>query len=136
MNAYLAELRSIGGHSGSPVLVHFDARKREQLLKRMEAGEFSDITRHRPHVYLEIALLGVMHGHFTLRPDEHSGIQAMDFQEDASRVVDNSEDFNSGIGIVIPAKKILAVLNQKRLVEDRSRERDKVIRSQGTSTPD
>lgn len=56
-------------------------------------------------------LLGLMHGHWDIPIESKSDL------EDLSSI----ESVNVGITIVVPAKKILEVLNQPRLVETRRR---------------
>ena len=85
--AYLAEGRSIGGLSGSPVFcrntVKMPGFNREGQVKHV-AGVG------------QIHLLGLVHGHWDL---------PIDFPES-----EKSEAVNMGVSIVIPAKKILEVL--------------------------
>jgi len=97
VEAYLIESRSIGGLSGSPVFAY-----RETF-----TGRYS--------LDWEIFWIGLMHGHFDvsdLPPDPK------DFTRRAERV-------NTGLAIVIPARKILEVVDQpqfrdKRLLEGAS----------------
>lgn len=91
IDAYLIEARSIGGLSGSPAFVR------------------STVSFGMGKVYL----LGLMHGHWDIPPD------AID---DSASEDQRSEKFgrvNMGIAIVIPAKKILDVLNQQGLIDMR-----------------
>ena len=92
MEAYLIEARSIGGLSGSPAFV----RK---------------IVQGRGKLYL----LGLMHGHWDIPPENKN-----DFAD-----MDSFGSVNMGIAIVVPAKKILEVLNQPELVELRRKENEK-----------
>ena len=89
IEAYLIESRSIGGLSGSPAFV------RETT--NVGIGAFH--------------LLGLMHGHWDIPPTQKNDAVVM--EEDAQGAV------NVGIAIVIPAKKILEVLNQPQLLENR-----------------
>ena len=52
-------------------------------------------------------LLGLMHGHWDIPPENKN-----DFVD-----MDSFGSVNMGIAIVVPAKKILEVLNQPKLVE-------------------
>jgi hypothetical protein len=89
IEAYLIEARSIGGLSGSPAFV------RETV--QMGLGSFY--------------LLGLMHGHWDIPPQQKN--DELQVGEDMfSRV-------NLGIAIVVPAKKILEVVNQPELLEMR-----------------
>lgn len=97
IEAYLVESRSIGGLSGSPVFAY-----RETFTGRFRLD-------------WEIRLIGLMHGHFDISgppPDPN----------DLSR---RAERVNMGLAIVVPARKILEVIDQphfrnKRLAEGAS----------------
>ena len=90
IEAYLIEARSIGGLSGSPAFV------RETVPTGI--GGFY--------------LLGLMHGHWDIPP------QARD--DDVPKADEEAQGkVNLGIAIVVPAAKILEVLNQPALVEMR-----------------
>lgn len=110
MEAYLAEGRSIGGLSGSPVFVRNTAKFPVQTSKGVS------------HTYGlgEGHLLGLVHGHWDL-PVSFSPEQA--------------EAVNMGISIVVPAKKILEVLYHPELVSMRKVHYEKEKHS-GTSTSD
>lgn len=98
MDAYLIEARSIGGISGSPVFVNLGSVRiiGRELQTRLD-GEVG------------YYLLGLMHGHFeTAIADLNSNDSANEY-----------ERLNSGIGIVVPAAKILEVLNQSDLLPER-----------------
>ena len=72
-------------------------------------------------------LLGLMHGHWDIPPQS---------KNDAMRVdEDTYGQVNMGIAIVVPAKKILEVLNQSKLVEMR-RVWDERGRKEKMPTPD
>ena len=104
ISAYLIEVRSIGGLSGSPVFV------RETV--KIGPGPFY--------------LMGLMHGHWDL-PLENKN----DFI-DATRA---NNAVNMGIAIVVPANKILEVLNQKELVDMRKKS-DEENRKKQMPVPD
>jgi hypothetical protein len=95
--AYLAEGRSIGGLSGSPVF----CRNTVKMPGLNEQGQ----VKHVAGVG-QIHLLGLVHGHWDL---------PMDFSES-----DKSEAVNMGVSIVIPAKKILEILYSPALVQARN----------------
>lgn len=109
MDAYLVEARSIGGLSGSPVFVNLSGVRLVQGNLNVGVAGFY--------------LLGLMHGHW-----ESDEADAM--------VVDSSkEQVNMGIAVVVPAQKILEVLNQSVF----QRAPDDVInalRAQNAPTPD
>jgi len=100
IDAYLIEARSIGGLSGSPAFV------RETVPAGI--GGFY--------------LLGLMHGHWDIPPEARDG-QVPQGDEEAQGKV------NMGIAVVVPASKILEVLNQPSLVEIR-KTRDEELRKQ------
>lgn len=98
MEAYLVEGRSIGGLSGSPVFI------RETL--NLTGGTVDA----KPKYMLgqgSLYLLGLMHGHWDVPVNFKTNEQA--------------EAVNMGIAIVVPAKKILEVLNHPELVAMRKR---------------
>lgn len=97
IEAYLVEARSIGGLSGSPVFVNVGGTRTIP----------SKGTIVSPSMFY---LLGLMHGHWDRQPAERS---------DLGIVEPRDESVNMGIAIVIPATKILEVLNQPRLAEAR-----------------
>lgn len=96
VEAYLIEARSIGGLSGSPAFV------RETV--------FSGLGR--------FYLLGLMHGHWDIPPEKKNDAVLMDR--------DTSGTVNMGIAIVIPAKKIMEVVNHPELVEMRRKNDEKM----------
>lgn len=89
IEAYLIEARSIGGLSGSPAFVRATVKGQH--------GEFY--------------LLGLMHGHWDIPPSAKNDEAVIDSDEYGL--------VNMGIAIVVPAKKILEVLNQPELVRIR-----------------
>jgi len=95
--AYLIEGRSIGGLSGSPVFVrhtvHMNARTAE--------GEDAQLAG----LSTRIQLLGLIHGHWEL---------PLTFKES-----EQAEAINMGVGIAIPANKILETLYHPELVQMR-----------------
>ena len=101
VDAYLIEARSIGGVSGSPVFV----RPTAYVVGTNELGrsvEVAGIDGGAPY------LLGVMQGHWEIKESE---INRYDWSHDVKRGV------NIGIGVVIPAQRILDLLNDPDLVE-------------------
>jgi len=98
MEAYLAEGRSIGGLSGSPVFVRSTAK----MSVTNEQGKRGFISGLGPG-----HLLGLMHGHWDT-PISFSDIE-------------KNEAVNMGVSIVVPAKKILETLYHPELVELRKR---------------
>ena len=119
---YLIEARSMGGLSGSPVWVQ-------------ETGSFSapratDWKKGEPVtacVSTSMYLLGLMHGHWTIRPAEHDRV---DFRTGGP--VDDS--IALGIAVVVPAKKILEILYHPDLVAMRKQSEELYLKQQGGTT--
>jgi hypothetical protein len=93
MEAYLVEMRSTGGLSGSPVFVQ---------LGRMSEGDSSRLRGGRFH------LLGMVHGHYDVPNIDTT-------EEDAGE----RDRTNAGIAIIIPASKILEVIDHPDFVAKR-----------------
>lgn len=117
--AYLIEVRSMGGLSGSPVFV------RETV--ESAVPKWSDRqNRERTEVYMQgvgpFYLMGLMHGHWNIAPHEHN-------RPDFHTTPPNDESIALGISIAVPAKKILEIINQPGLIEQR-REEEKLRQEQ------
>jgi hypothetical protein len=108
IDAYLVEVRSIGGLSGSPVFFYFTGQNRRGAYGSQPRGYF----------------LGIMQGHFDQK-----------IEADSSTLTDEEEKINMGIGIVIPAEKLLEILDRDDLKEQRERAEREYNESRG-STPD
>jgi hypothetical protein len=91
IEGYLIEARSIGGLSGSPAFV--------RATVPMGLGEFY--------------LLGLMHGHWDIPPDQINDAVVEDVSDASGRV-------NMGIAVVVPATMIRELLFQPLLVENRA----------------
>jgi hypothetical protein len=102
--AYLAEIQSIGGLSGSPVFVFVPAM---QLLAHHKNIEQRDAMRKRwPAGFLY--LLGVIRGHFDAPQDDW----IKDFEQ---------ESVHTGIAMVTPMDEVLSIVqNNKDLVKART----------------
>ncbi len=98
LEAYLIEVRSIGGLSGSPVFVSLDPEGSDLFKARMsdEQGRIGYF------------LLGLVHGHFDVQP--HTSSEATTL-----------ERMNMGIAIVVPTERILRILAQPDLEANRQR---------------
>jgi hypothetical protein len=103
MEAYLAEGRSIGGLSGSPVF----ARSTINLPLNMGGDRIMFSGLGQWH------FIGIMHGHWEL---------PLDFKS-----TEKAEAVNMGVSIITPAKKILEVLNHPELVQMRKEYDEKRI---------
>jgi hypothetical protein len=99
MEGYLIETRSVGGLSGSPV---FFRREASSLFGSGPVGS--------------LYLFGLIHGHWN-----------WDYPKVGNLVVEEkyAEAFNMGISIVVPASKILEIINRPELVERRKKIEDK-----------
>jgi hypothetical protein len=96
MEAYLAEGRSIGGLSGSPVFV------------RQTVNTTVTIHKGKPVPFAgigQIYFLGLIHGHWDLPKSIEKTSQA--------------EAVNMGISIIVPAQKVWEVVNHPELAEQR-----------------
>ncbi len=72
--------------------------------------------------------MGLMQGHWTIHPEEHNKTNF-----NTSQVI--NESIALGIAIVVPAKKILEVLNQPELVAIREKHiLDELEKHSSTST--
>jgi hypothetical protein len=107
MEAYLIEARSIGGLSGSPVFVNLGL-----IRNTTKAGVYM-MTSHSPHYFL-----GLMHGHW----DENSS-KVDDIEKNETRQV------NMGIGIVVPASKLLDFLNRPKIKAQRDKRHDEIAKN-------
>jgi hypothetical protein len=113
-NAYLAEVRSIGGLSGSPVFVYLEPMR---VVDHKETPEL-----YMPAYFL----LGMIRGHWELEK-KASG---MDFTAE-------DEKLNTGIATVTPISEVLDVLMNEDLVKARNkveRERKKTAQTHDSSS--
>lgn len=99
IDAYLVEVRSIGGLSGSPVFVHLGiTRYIDGQVKHAQSGPIYH-------------LLGVMQGHWDGSLTEADASTPR--RAEAERV-------NIGIGIVVPVQKVIETVDQPEFVRMRS----------------
>lgn len=101
-SVHLVETRSIGGLSGSPVFVRPTIRAKVDP-KLGKGAAFCGVGDGA-------TLLGLMHGHWDIKESEMNR---------AFFTHDRKHGVNMGIGIVVPATKILETLNQEKLMEIR-----------------
>lgn len=120
---YLIEVRSLGGLSGSPIFVrqtvgmHITVEKKEggtEELPMFGGGPFY--------------LLGLMHGHWKIKPGEHDRVDFETTQEEGSVAV--------GLSIAVPGKKILDILNSAESVVARDEAKRRWYEEWGTTTSD
>jgi hypothetical protein len=95
MDAYLVEMRSIGGISGSPVLLQMEGRAE---ILYPEAKHPISIKKSRKTHYL----LGLVQGHYTITTQD----------EWVFKTDQPVGDINAGIAIVVPAEKIMETICQ------------------------
>ena len=105
--AYLAEMRSIGGLSGSPVFV---------ILNNQRPCK-TEITN--PNGW-QIYLLGLIRGHWDLKRDLRE--DAEQSTEDIFLGYSKGENMNVGIAVVTPAQYLLAVLTHPISIEHRNKQ--------------
>ncbi|MHB9053521.1 MAG: hypothetical protein ACYC5F_05990 [Thermoleophilia bacterium] len=113
IEAYLVEVRSIGGLSGSPVFINLGTHR----LLREFATEANPQGRGRRHIQRVGPIfywLGMMHGHWDLPAIEEDAVS----DEDAADVA----RINTGIGVVVPVSQILEIISQPYFLEMRERE--------------
>jgi len=118
MEAYLIEARSIGGISGSPVLAR-------QTMSIIWNDEVTGPVKALHGVTGECFLIGVMHGHWDVKETE---INQARIEPTSSR-----SGVNVGIAIVSPFSKVLDIINQAELVEQRGKLEEAYLRHSGTT---
>jgi hypothetical protein len=116
MDAYLVEMRSVGGISGSPVLTHMAIRPSVLL---PESENSTKIEQSGKSHYL----LGLMHGHYTITTRDEWVI----------RTDQQVGDINAGIAVVVPASKIMETISGSALFAKDS-EMAKKMRDSASST--
>jgi hypothetical protein len=124
IDGYLIEVRSVGGMSGSPVFVRAPIGLNFEVHTRSGKRRVA-----KAHFQGDYFLLGVAQSHWEIPPDQKNKI---DFQSANKR----EESINLGIAIVVPAKKILEVLNHQELVAMRKQREKERKDSAGSTEPD
>jgi hypothetical protein len=97
-HAYLVEVRSIGGLSGSPVFVSVISGYNIRRSEENPSERTFSVTHH-------YYLLGLIRGHWDLKESEHE-----------------FEQINAGIAIVTPIDEVRKILFREDLVKERRRE--------------
>ncbi|HYG09059.1 MAG TPA: trypsin-like peptidase domain-containing protein [Pyrinomonadaceae bacterium] len=124
MDAYLIEARSLGGISGSPVFVHIPAVRAKSILPESARKNI------KPDDTVFFAL-GLMHGHWDMMYADQDAVI-----EDATGI----QRVNMGIAIVVPASKILEVIEQPMIKENEERilkeEREKGLPTSDSLEPE
>jgi hypothetical protein len=117
-DVFLVEARSIGGLSGSPVFV----RPTINLpIPELECG-LKNMLGPAPRALL----LGLMHGHWDVRESELNNPQIAH---------DRQRGVNLGVGIVVPAIKILETINRPELVKIRKETDEQEMQQLKRSVP-
>jgi hypothetical protein len=119
IHAYLVEARSIGGFSGSPVLVVTGG------VRHGRSGNLSVSADRKFHI------LGLVHGHY--------GIQEIpDSFEDAIPILrsDMRNSLNMGIAIVVPSRDILAAIQHPILIAQRDAIKQEFVSRQERHLPE
>jgi hypothetical protein len=106
---YLIESHSIGGISGSPVFV----RETVQM-----DGQVADGTFVKAQFYGRMYLLGVFQGHWTIKPGE------------INHPYTHPGELPQGLAFVVPAHKVLEIINRLELASIRERREDERGREQ------
>src|ERR1700688_1199535 len=106
IDAYLVETRSIGGLSGSPVFFYFDGG----------LTRYGKVVSPKAHFFL----LGVVQGHYDAQ-----------VSLDDSVFDDRKEKVNMGVGIVIPATKLLEMLESDEVQRARDVEEEEDRKNTG-----
>jgi hypothetical protein len=130
MKGYLVEMRSIADLSGSPVFADLPSARPNFW----GGGGFIPDSRYNPPDpnemldWFQYRFLGLIHGHLDI-PNliEDSVVE----DEDAGA----STGINTGIGVVIPAAKIIETLYQPDLIEER-RQPEARYENESAAAPD
>jgi len=121
-SAYLAEIQSIGGLSGSPVFVHVPER---QLLDCEQDIELRNRARQQnPAGFL--FLLGLVRGHF----DEVDGVWP------ETREYGNGDKIHSGIATVTPIEEVLKIVAENEELKNLRDEHAQKYKRVRTATND
>ncbi|SRR6266404_476458 len=115
--AYLIEIRSIGGLSGSPVYVSLDLWRNhpeEELRIDLTKGDFK-LRRHR-------YLLGMISSHWDLKRQDSAQDDVIPDKLIAAATDDEEIDrLNTGIAIVTPIQEVLDIINSDALMAVRKK---------------
>jgi hypothetical protein len=126
MECYLVEARSIGGLSGSPVFTVSNPQtgtdyEPDPAIKHPQGFQ---ARQYMPRDSGNWLLLGLVHGHWDVSRGQLSKMMGVE-----------DDEVNSGIAVVVPAKKIAETLNHPELVAMRAEIEDRFSKST-QSTPD
>jgi hypothetical protein len=124
IEGYLIEARSIGGLSGSPVF----ARQPIYMSAEIQAAGTGKLSQTQLTVLGQPYLLGLMHGHWSIKSEAENDIVIRPYK--------GKDHAHLGISIVIPARKILEVINHPDFVNMRKQADAQWEQSKETSEPD
>lgn len=115
IDAYLAEVRSIGGLSGSPVFVYKDLWR---VPVNLPESELEAYTNEMPAE----SFLGLVHGHFDAKGllSEPLDIEAV----------------NMGVSIIVPSQLIREVIEQPEIQNMRTPEKQPAVMDNGSAVAD
>ena len=122
-DVYLLEARSLGGLSGSPVFVL------ETLGIASRRTDLPDTPTKRVLGIGETLLLGLMNGHWLIREKETNSVEIQSVRDEEGSIA-------TGISVVVPAKKILEVINHPDLQTQRATAMMQRLAAQGVTTHD
>jgi hypothetical protein len=118
-NVYLTEIRSMGGLSGSPVFVRETVGHKVNLSRELmsRSGKLGEISTQPLGTWRQSILwgsgsyflLGLMHGHWLLRAGQIDEIKIEAVSEDCG------DSIASGMSVVVPAQKIIEIIEHPDL---------------------
>lgn len=113
--AYLVEIRSIGGLSGSPVFVNIDPFRAHPEQTKLDLGNLKR----------GVFLLGLVRSHWDLKKQDAAS-------DSITARVENQEidRLNTGIAQVTPVKDLIEILNGEVLMKVRKEAEEMVLKSQ------
>lgn len=113
-DAYLVEMRSIGGLSGSPVFVWLN-----------EWRNYPDVEDFkREYLRWQMRLIGIVRGHWELDGRNSAGDSL-----EVGLERDEIDRLNTGIAQVTPIKDVLAIINTEELVKERQEKESEVLKN-------
>lgn len=110
MQAYLVEARSMGGISGSPVLVHLESMRGTTELIATDSGTAIATTYAPPKSGNLYYCIGLVHGHYDIDEITHDAV-IDDF------IGSKKQNINMGVAIVVPSNKIIETINQPHFLD-------------------
>jgi hypothetical protein len=130
VSAYLVEMRSIAGLSGSPVFVNYHTNADPIALRAYSESDPRPTMPDPEEIdWFRYRFLGLIHGHFDIQN------LAEDTVMDDADVATGGGGINTGIGVVIPGEKVIETLYQPELHEERRQLVARFIKEKA-ATPD